>query len=71
MSLTETQNKITPDQIHHQQIDKYWAGDLTRRVYLLRRQRKAILENCRQIAVIGASADPNSASFVASKDSWG
>ena len=51
MSLTETQNKITPDQIRHQQIDKYWAGDLSRRVYLLRRQRKAILENCRRIAV--------------------
>ena len=65
MSLTETQNKITPDQIRHQQIDKYWAGDLSRRVYLLRRQRKAILENCRRIAVIGASVDPESASFVA------
>jgi acetoin utilization protein AcuB len=33
-------------------------------VYLLRRQRKAILENCRRIAVAGASSDPNSPSFV-------
>ena len=65
MSLTETQNEITPEQIRHQQIDKYWAGDLGRRVYLLRRQRKAILENCRRIAVIGATADPNSPSFAA------
>jgi CBS domain-containing protein len=65
MSSTETQNEITPEQIRHQQIDKYWAGDLGRRVYLLRRQRKAILENCRRIAVVGATVDPNSPSFVA------
>ncbi len=65
MSLIETQNEITPDQMRHHQIDQYWAGDLSRRVYLLRRQRKAILENCRRIAVIGASVDPESASFVA------
>ena len=65
MSRVEIQNEITPDQIRHHQIDQYWAGDLSRRVYLLRRQRKAILENCRRIAVIGASADPESASFVA------
>lgn len=65
MSLTETQNEITPEQIRHQQIDKYWAADLGRRVYLLRRQRKTILENCRRIVVIGASADPNSPSFAA------
>jgi acetoin utilization protein AcuB len=65
MSLNEIQNKITPDQMRHHQIDEYWAGDLSRRVYLLRRQRKAILENCRRIAVIGAGVDPESASFVA------
>jgi CBS domain-containing protein len=65
MPLTEPPNEITPEQIRHQQIDKYWAGDLGRRVYLLRRQRKAILENCRRIAVIGATADPNTPSFAA------
>ncbi|HEY7219493.1 MAG TPA: CBS domain-containing protein [Candidatus Binatia bacterium] len=65
MSLIEGQNEITPGQMRHHQIDQYWAGDLSRRVYLLRRQRKAILENCRRIAVIGASVDPDSASFVA------
>lgn len=48
-----------------EQIEKYWAGDLSRKVYLLRRQRKAILENCRRIAVVGTSADPESPSFVA------
>jgi acetoin utilization protein AcuB len=55
----------TPSELQGRQIDQYWAGDLARRVYLLRRQRKAILESCRRIAVIGASADPQSASFVA------
>src|SRR4030095_16555045 len=65
MPLTEPPNEITPEQIRHQQIDKYWAGDLGRGVYLLRRQRKAILENCRRIAVIGATADPNTPSFAA------
>jgi predicted CoA-binding protein/predicted transcriptional regulator len=44
-------------------IEKYWAGDMARKVYLLRRQRKAILERCRRIAVIGASADPDSQSY--------
>jgi CBS domain-containing protein/predicted CoA-binding protein len=48
-----------------EQIKKYWSGDLSRKVYLLRRQRKAILENCRRIVVVGVSADPDSASFVA------
>ena len=65
MERAENQNKITADRIRHQQIDQYWAGDLSRKVYLLRRQRKAILENCRRIAVIGANPDPNSSSFVA------
>lgn len=40
--------------------DRSLAG----RVHLLRRQRKAVLENCRRIVVIGASSDPNSRSFV-------
>ncbi|HXG52414.1 MAG TPA: CBS domain-containing protein [candidate division Zixibacteria bacterium] len=46
-------------------IRKYWAGDMARKVYLVRRQRKAILENCRRIAVVGASSDPESESFTA------
>jgi CBS domain-containing protein len=65
MDRAENQNQMTPDRIRHQQIDQYWAGDLSRRVYLLRRQRKAILENCRRIAVVGVEPDPNSLSFVA------
>jgi len=35
--------------------------------YLLRRQRKAILENCRRIAVVGASADSGDASYVSTE----
>jgi CBS domain-containing protein len=65
MQQAENQTEMTPDRIRQQQIDHYWAGDLSRRVYLLRRQRKAILENCRRIAVVGADPDPNSSSFVA------
>jgi len=35
--------------------------------YLLRRQRKAILENCRRIAIVGASTDPGDASYVSTE----
>jgi hypothetical protein len=63
MPLTE--NSATATELRNEQIEKYWAGDLARRSYLYRRQRKAILENCRRIAVVGASADPNSPIFIA------
>jgi predicted CoA-binding protein len=56
--------EVTPMSLREAQIEKYWAGDLARKVYLFRRQRKAILENCRRIVVVGASRDPNSASFL-------
>ena len=46
-----------------EQIEKDWVEDL----YLLRRQRKGILENCRRIAVVGASSDPDSVSFIGIK----
>ena len=65
MSKVERQDEISARQLRERQIEQYWAGDLSRKVYLLRRQRKAILEKCRRIAVIGAGTDPNSASFVA------
>ncbi|HET7005450.1 MAG TPA: CBS domain-containing protein [Candidatus Binatia bacterium] len=63
MPLTE--NSVTASELRSEQIEKYWAADLARRTYLYRRQRKAILENCRRIAVVGASADPNSPIFTA------
>ena len=63
MPLTE--NSVTASELRSEQIEKYWAADLARRTYLYRRQRKVILENCRRIAVVGASADPNSPIFTA------
>lgn len=66
MAGTQTEpQEISPAELQHKQIAQYWAGDSARRLYLLRRQRKAILENCRRIAVVGASSDPNSPSYIA------
>jgi len=56
--------ELSAAELRQEQIDQFWAGDLARRVYLFRRQRKAILENCRRIAVVGASSDPNDPSFI-------
>lgn len=64
MPLTKVQDKASPSEKRQEMIEKYWAGDLTRRVYLLRRQRKAILENCRRLAVVGVDRDPDSPGFV-------
>ncbi len=61
---TELRAETSPTQRRHELIEKYWAGDMSRKVYLLRRQRKAILEHCRRIAVVGASADPDSESYI-------
>lgn len=62
--MPETQNEVTATELRNEQIEHYWIGDLARRTYLYRRQRKAILENCRRIAIVGASADPNSPIFI-------
>ncbi|MET0503625.1 MAG: CBS domain-containing protein [Candidatus Binatia bacterium] len=62
---TEVKIETSPAQRRQQSIEKYWAGDMARKVYLLRRQRKAILEHCRRIAVVGASGDPNNPSYIA------
>jgi acetoin utilization protein AcuB len=61
---TQVKAETSPTQRRQELIEKYWAGDMARKVYLVRRQRKAILEHCRRIAVIGASADPDSESYV-------
>src|SRR4249920_2913236 len=60
---TEARTETSPTQRRQELIEKYWAGDMARKVYLLRRQRKSILEHCRRIAVIGASTDPDSESY--------
>jgi predicted CoA-binding protein/predicted transcriptional regulator len=61
---TQVKLEPSPTQRRQELIEKYWSGDMARKVYLLRRQRKAILEHCRRIAVVGASADPDSESYV-------
>src|SRR5512143_1999437 len=63
-TMPSIDDNITATELRNDQIEKYWAGDMARRTYLYRRQRKAILENCRRIAVVGASADPNSPIFI-------
>ena len=61
---TEVRAETSPTQQRQESIEKYWAGDMARKVYLMRRQRKEILERCRRIVVIGASADPDSDSYI-------
>jgi acetoin utilization protein AcuB len=67
MPATEVEKQASPTEQRQAQFDRYWAGDLARKAYLFRRQRKTSLENCRRIAVVGASSDPNSPSFVATE----
>ena len=57
------ESEMTASKFRQEQLDRYSAGDLARKSYLIRRQRKAILEHCRRVAVVGASADPNSPIF--------
>lgn len=64
MAEAEPNKELSPVRHRQEQIQAYWAHDMARKVYLLRRQRKAILESCRRIAVVGASAEPESPSFV-------
>jgi CBS domain-containing protein len=65
MSTTHNKQEASLLQQRQKALELYWAGDLSRNRYLLRRQRKEILENCRRIAVVGVSSDPESTSFVA------
>ncbi len=53
--------------IREETAEKYRTRSLARDVYLLRRQRKAVLEKCRRIAVVGASTDSDSPSYVATE----
>lgn len=45
-------------------LEKARKAALAREEYLLRRQRKEVVEKCRRVALVGASADPDSESFV-------
>jgi hypothetical protein len=71
MDASETDEHNAALRHRQEQIQKYWAGDLSRQLYRLRRQRKAFLENCRRIAVVGVNTDAESASFVAIERSLG
>lgn len=62
--MSEAQNEGSASALRQAQIEQYRAADWARKTYLFRKQRKAILENCRRVAVVGASDDPNSPSFV-------
>lgn len=64
MAVANGMEELSPAALREEQLHRYWAGDLSRKAYFFRRQRKVILENCRRVAVLGASTDPNSASFV-------
>ena len=64
MPLTKLKHQDSATLKRQEMIGRYWSGDLTRRVYLLRRQRKLILENCRRVCVVGVQSEPDNASFV-------
>jgi CBS domain-containing protein len=66
-AMSEIGIETTATKLRQEQIERYWAGDLARRSYLYRRQRKTILEHCRRIAVVGASADPTSPIFISTE----
>jgi acetoin utilization protein AcuB len=65
--MPETEAATTATKLRQEQVERYWAGDLARKTYLFRKQRKAILEHCRRIAIVGASADPNSPIFISTE----
>ena len=56
--------------LKQKQIKQYWAADLGRRMYLFRRQRKAILENCRRVAVVAPVAIPTVRALSQWRDCW-
>jgi CBS domain-containing protein len=53
------------DLLNQRKLASRWYGDMARKAYLLRRQRKGILENCSRVAVAGASSDPDHQSYIA------
>jgi len=53
-----------PQRLREETLEKYRRATIAREAYLLRRQRKEILEKARRIAIIGASRDSKSESYV-------
>ncbi len=64
MSATELKDEMS-FRSQREALPRFSTEDPAKRAYLLRRQRKATLENCRRIAAFGVSNDPDSASFIA------
>ena len=63
MSLPETSEDR--DLFDQRKLASRWYGDIARKAYLVRRQRKAILEHCQRIAVVGTSSDPGYPCYIA------
>jgi acetoin utilization protein AcuB len=63
MSTPET--SVEQNLSSQRKLASRWYGDMARMAYLLRRQRKAILDHCQRIVVAGASADPEHHSYIA------
>lgn len=63
MSLPETSEDR--DLFDQRKLASRWYGDVARKAYLLRRQRKAILEHCQRVAVVGTNCDPDHRSYIA------
>ena len=51
-------------EIREEALERYRRAAVSREAYLLRRQRKEILEKSRRIAIVGANTDPHSDSYV-------
>ena len=54
-------------ELREEVLEKYQRAAAARGEYLLRRQRKEILDKSRRIAVVGASSYPNSESYVSTE----
>ena len=65
-ALYNEETKIfSQDDKQAEELEKYRKAAAAREQYLLRRQKKDILEHCRRIAIVGAEHhDPTSASYV-------
>lgn len=59
--------KEDPQGLREETLEKYRRAAIARETFLLRRQRKEILEKARRIAIVGASPDPNDRSYVSTE----
>ncbi len=64
MSAKETSEAQMWDAKRKDDLEKFEKAAATTAEYLLRRQRKEVLEKCHRIALVGAGTDPNCASRI-------